>query len=94
MLVDMRPIGLQVPPHAAVRHGLAIDLDDDEVTLGIAALEVRVARGDALGSLDAIVADTFRPGGDEARDVRVVRRPAERAEADAVELWKCCYGRL
>ena len=86
MLVHMWSVGFLVPPDAAVPHGAAVHLRDDEVAVGIAPLEVLVPGGNSLDSLDAFVADALRPGGDDSREVRVVGRPAKRAECDSVDL--------
>ena len=77
VLVQMWSVGFLVPPDAAIRHGAAVHLRDDEVAVGIAPLEVLVPGGDSLDSLDAFVADSLRPGGDDSREVRVVGRPRE-----------------
>ena len=91
VLVDMWSVGFLVPPDAAVRHGAAVHLRDDEVAVRIAPLEVLVPGGNPLDGLDALVADTLRPGGDDSREVWIVVRPAKRAEVDAFELWECCH---
>ena len=86
VLVDARPVGFLIPPDAAVRRRGGRRPRRRPGRGGIAALEMLVPGGDSLDSLDALVALALRPGGDDAREVRVVGRPAKRAEGDSVDL--------
>ena len=79
-LVDAWAVGLLVPPDAAVSDRALVDLRDDQVARGVAALEVVVAGGDAFERLGALVALGARPRVDDPHEVRIVRWPAEHAE--------------
>jgi hypothetical protein len=89
--IDARPVGLLVPPDTAVRDRDSVDLCDDEVASRVAALEVVVRGRERLGGLDAVVALASRARGDDPGELRVVGSPAERAEVDAIQLWKRRY---
>jgi hypothetical protein len=87
-LVDAA-VDLVVPPDAAVGDRDAVDLCDEQVALGVAAVEVVVRRRNRLRRLDPVVSLAARRRGDDASEVGVVGGTPEHPEVDAVEPGKC-----
>ena len=92
LCIDERTVGLLIPPNPAIAHRLSGDLGDEQVALGVAALQVVVPRSDPLLGLDAIRSLALGEGSDDAGEVRVVGTALEGPEDDIGELGKRWHG--
>ena len=86
--VGARPVDLLIPGHTAVGDRPTVDLGDEQVALGVAALEVVVVGGHAFDRLDAIQSLSSNDGVDDADEMHVVGAALEGPEDDIGDLRK------
>jgi hypothetical protein len=86
LLVEARAIDLLIPPDAAIADGPTVDLGDEQVAFGVAALQVGVPGCNAFRGVDAVLPLALRPRRDDPRKVRIVGRAPERPEQSVLEL--------